>query len=182
MKKKITYHQRLLYTLITGGVFAIILYNMAISNTIDLIIENGALKEQISKNQDAPEQIKKIKKDLKKIEQLVGNNDYVEIDVHQELLQLVTDNVQKKGLILKDFPQPYVTTDEGYVTKTALANVEGDFIDLLKLVYFLEMNYKVGKVVAVDFNTTKELRTRKRKLSSTIYIQNVKAENNEENN
>jgi len=113
---------------------------------------------------------------------LVGNNDYVEVDIHQELLQLVTDNVQKKGLILKDFPQPYVTTDEGYVTKTALATVEGNFIDLLKLVYFLEMNYKVGKVVAVDFKTVKELRTRKRKLSSIIYIQNVKAENDETNN
>jgi hypothetical protein len=89
--------------------------------------------------------------------------------------------VQKNGLILKDFPQPFVGVENGYITKTAQLTVEGDFIPLLKLIYFLETDYSVGKVVAVGFKTSKERRTRKRKLNTTIYLQNVKAETNEEN-
>lgn len=181
MKKKITYQQKLLYVLIGSGFFAILLYQMAISDTVNLMSENSSLKEQISKNQDAPEQIKTIKKKLKKIEQLVGNNVYENVDTHQKLLQLVTEHVQKNNLILKDFPQPYLTTDKGYVTKTAQSTIEGGFVDLLKLVYFLENNYKVGKVVAVDFKTTKQLKTRRRQLNAVIYLQNVKAEKNENN-
>ena len=111
----------------------------------------------------------------------MGNTTAVEMDIHQVLLEAVTGYVQQHGLVLKDFPQPYETADKGYVTKTAKVTVEGDFISLLKLVYFLEQNYKVGKVVALDFEATKELRTRKRKLNTIIYLQNVKAQDHEEN-
>jgi hypothetical protein len=182
MNKKITYKQRLLYALIGGVVFSFIVYNLALADTISLAQKNSDFKEQIAKNQDAPEQIKIAKQKIKRIEQLVGTNkDYGAIDIHQVLLESVTGYVQQNNLILKDFHQPYITTENGYVTKTAQLTVEGDFISLLKLIYFLEKDYSVGKVVAVDFKTHKELRTRKRKLNTTIYLQNVKAESNEEN-
>jgi hypothetical protein len=180
MKKKITYKQRLLYALIGGFIFSIVVYNVALADTITLAQKNSDFKEQIAKNIDAPEQVIITKQKIKRIEQLVGTNkDYGAIDIHQLLLESVTGYVQQNSLILKDFPQPYVVTSDGYVTKTAQLTVEGDFIPLLKLIYFLEKDYSVGKVVAVDFKTFKELRTRKRKLNTTIYLQNVKAESNE---
>lgn len=167
--------------LIAGGIFTIILYNMAISDTIGLAIANSEMEQQVSKNMDAPEQIKKIKQKLNKIEQLVGNKIDENLDVHQLLLESVTGYVQQNNLILKDFPQPYANVDKGYITKTAVVTVEGDFIRLLKLSNYIENNYEGGKIVALDFKATKELRTRKRKLNSTIYLQNVKAEHDEEN-
>lgn len=167
--------------LIAGGIFTIILYNMAISDTIGLAIANSEMEQQVSKNMDAPEQIKKIKQKLNKIEQLVGNKIDENLDVHQLLLESVTGYVQQNNLILKDFPQPYANVDKGYITKTAVVTVEGDFIRLLKLSNYIENNYEGGKIVALDFKATKELRTRKRKLNSTIYLQNVKAENDEKN-
>ncbi|MBL4669093.1 MAG: hypothetical protein JKY30_07495 [Flavobacteriales bacterium] len=182
MKKKITYKQKLLYTLVGSFLSAIVIYNMTLANTIDLAIKNSAFEEQIAKSQNAPEQIQIALQKIKKIEQIVGtNNNYKEIDIHQVLLESVTGYVQQNGIILKDFPQPYITTANGYVTKTAQLTVEADFISLLKLIYFLESDYSVGKVVAVDFKTFKALRSRKRKSNTTIYLQNVKAETNEEN-
>ena len=181
MKKQLTYKKRLLYVLITGGIFTIILYNIAISDTIDLAIANSEMEQEISKNMDAPEQIKKVKQKLHKIELLVGNKIDKNIDVHQLLLESVTGYVQENNLILKDFPQPYTNSDKGYTTKTAVVTVEGDFIKLLKLSNYIENNYEGGKIVALDFKATKEIRTRKRKLNSTIYLQNVKAENDEKN-
>ncbi len=182
MKKKLTYKQRLLYTLVGAFLFSFVIYNMAIADSIELAFKNSEFREQIAKSQNAPEQIKILTKKIKQIEQLVGTNkDYSSVDIHQELLESVTGYVQKNNLVLKDFPQPYLTTANGYVTKTAQLTVEGGFINLLKLIYFLENNYTVGKVVAVDFKTSKELRTRKRKLNTTIYIQNVKTETHEEN-
>jgi len=181
MKKKITYQQKLLYTLIAGALFSIVIYKLALSKTIHLAIKNNELQQQIALNQDAPKQIEEVSQKIKKIEQLVGDKEGNERDIHQLLLESVTGYVQQNGLILKDFPQPFVISENGYITKTAQLTVEGDFVPLLKLIYFLENNYKVGKVVAVDFKTTKEIRTRKRKLNTTIYLQNVKAENHEKN-
>lgn len=167
--------------LVLGGLFLIVLYNMAISDTIDLAVENSELETQIIQNKDVSAQLIMVKEKLNKIKQVIGNDNYEETDIHQLLLQLITDKIQQNGLILKDFPQPYQLADKGYVTKTAQATIEGDFIQILQLVYFLERNYNVGKVVAVDFKTTKQIRTRKRKLNTIIYLQNVKAEHHEEN-
>ncbi len=158
-----------------------VLYNLSIADTVAFAVENNELEEQILNSQDAPSQLKSIKEKLNKIKQVIGSEEDAEMDIHQMLLQLITDKVQQNNLILKDFPQPYVIADKGYITKTAKATIEGDFIHLLQLLYFLEHNYKGGKVVAVDFKTTKQIRTRKRKLNTIIYLQNVKAENHEEN-
>lgn len=175
MKRKITYKSRLLYLLISGGLFAVILYNMAISDTLTIAFENKQLENQVIENIDAPKEIQSIKQKLAKIEQLVGNKNQEEINVHQLLLESIAQYNQRKALILQDFPQPYVHTNNGYVIKTAKVTVQGDFINLLKLVHFLEQNYNIGKVVAVDFEATKPLHTKKRELHSTIYIQDIKA-------
>ena len=170
-----------MYLFILSGMFAIVLYQIALVDTIDLMSENSQFEADISKNKDAPLQIKTLKLKAEKIKQLIGNNDYDGLDMHQELLISITEYIQTHGIVLKDFPQPYVSTDKGYLTKTAKVTVEGDFISVLKLIYFLEHNYHVGKVVAVDFKATKQLRTRKRKLNTTIYLQNVKTVNHEKN-
>ncbi len=181
MIKKLTYYQRLRFMLIIASLFSIILYQLAVSDTIDLIIENGNMEEQVSNNQNAPEQIASIKNQLAKIDQLIGNQATEELDVHQLLLESVTGYVQENNLILKDFPQPYSMLDNGYITKTAVVTVEGDFIRLLKLSNYIETVYQAAKIVAIDFKATKELRTRTRKLNSTIYLQHVKTEENDEN-
>lgn len=155
---------------------------MTLSDTINLAIENSELEQQISDNLDAPKQIQTIQQKLQTIEQLIGNDTYQEIDIHQTLLEAITGFVQKNELVLQDFPQPFVSIDNGYITKTAKVTVQGDFIPLLKLLYFLEHKYQVGKVVAVDYKATNDLRTRNKELNSIIYLQNVKAENNEEKN
>ena len=182
MKNKLTYKQHLIYTLIIGGIFSIILYNVAISDTVSLYLENNEMELRVSNNLDAPLQINTAKQKLKKIEQLVGNEVTANVDIHQLLLSSVSGYAQEHHLMLKDFPHPYSIADKGYITKTAIVTVEGDFINSLKMCHYIEQNYQGGKIVAVDFKATKELRTRKRKLNSTVYLQNVKTETNEESN
>ena len=109
MKKKLTYKQRLLYILIGGGVFSFVIYNMALSNTIDIAIKNSEYREQIAKSKNAPEQIKILTQKIKRIEQLVGTNkDYTAVDIHQVLLESVTGYVQKNELILCRFSNQHL--------------------------------------------------------------------------
>lgn len=181
MKRNITYHQRLILTFVGGFFFLILIYNLSISDTLVLRTENNSMELQIETNQDAPEQIQFLKQKIGKLEQLIGSEISKDIDIHQLLLEMVTGYCQKNNIILKEFPQPFETEKNGYLTKTAKVVVEGDFVYLLKLVYHIEKNYKVGKVVSVDFKAEKELKTKIRKLQSTIYIQNIKAVTHENN-
>lgn len=131
MIKKITYHQRLLWVLIGGAVFAILLFQFSISDTIELLNENGQLTEEIAKSKNAPQEIKSIKTRLQEIEQHIGKEIKTDVDIHQELLQVVTAYCQNNNIILKEFPLPYSMEEKGYLTKTAMIKAEGNFIDLL---------------------------------------------------
>ena len=175
MKGKLTYKKKLLFALIGSGLFAICLYKISIADTIALSSENSMFEEQIESSQDAPEQIQHLRAKLRRVESLVGEDQMMSGDMHQVLLDMVTDRCKQKGIILKEFPQTMVSENNGYQTKTARVVVEGDFIELLKLVHYLETNYRIGKIVSVSFETYKEKRTRRRKLMVSIYIQNVKS-------
>lgn len=182
MKKRISYKNRLLYSLILGGVFAFVMYQLVLSDTFVLAARVGDMQDEVANNIDAPVEIQELKIKLAKIEQLIGDSTHTSgEDIHQLLLESVTNYCQQNGIILNDFPKPFEKAENGYITHTAKVTVEGDFITLLKLVYFLEKKYEVGKVVAVDFEANKNLRTRKRELQSIIYLQNVKPETDEEN-
>jgi hypothetical protein len=171
-----------MYALILGGIFGIIMYQLVLSDTVELSSRVNDMQQEVMGNIDAPVEIQELKTKLMKIEQLIGDSTQTsEEDVHQLLLESVTHYCQQKGIILNDFPKPFEKSENGFTTHTAKVTVEGDFINLLKLVYYLEKNYQVGKVVAVDFEATKNLRTRKRELHSTIYLQNVKSTPHEEN-
>lgn len=162
-----------------GFVFLMIVYNVSISDTVELSSENNSIELQITNSHDAPEQIKEMKQRIGMMEQLIGTKVEGNIDMHQLLLDMVTQYCQKNQLILKEFPLPFETEKNGYLTKTAKVVVEGDFIALLKLVYHIEQKYKVGKIASVDFKAEKELKTRKRKLQTTLYIQHIKSKENE---
>ncbi|MCB0401209.1 MAG: hypothetical protein KDD41_03940 [Flavobacteriales bacterium] len=179
--KRLTYQKRFKLILALAGIFALVIYQLSISDTLELLHKKNELREEVSNTTNAPEEIIAMKAKLKHIEQLVGNETETDIDIHQLLLESVTDFGQKNQVILKEFPQPYTTSNNGYETQTSLVTVEGRFIPLLKLSNHIETSYAGGKIVALDFKAIRELRTRKRKLISTIYIQHVKAEHHENN-
>jgi len=89
---------------------------------------------------------------------------------------MVTSYCKDKPLLLKEFPKTVLKETDGFLVELNYFTVEGDFKNLLNLVYTLEQKVKVGKVASVNFMIKENIKTKRNELTATIYIQNLKQE------
>ncbi|WP_205511081.1 hypothetical protein [Longitalea arenae] len=95
------------------------------------------------------------------------------LDNAKNLLSIVGNYCNSHNLILKDYvPYPVSPTDTLPVL-TRYVNVEGAYLDCLKLVYELETRWKAGRVSAVQFKSYTDVNKGETHLNCIIYIQNL---------
>jgi len=132
------------------------------------------MEQQLTLAENAPQKIAEIKNRISEIETRIGSNQSKEVDFQDMLLEKVSSYCKTNGLVLKEFPQTHCFSQQDYLIETNTIIVEGDFIKLLKLVYGLENDFEIGKVVSVKFLTNEDFRSKRLYLSAVIYYQNIK--------
>ena len=174
MLKQLTYRNR---NIVLAGVtllFTILAYQLSIKEAIE---RKQAYEEAISQSAKlagAPQQMEELRKKIMTLDQSLGNLNGDTTDLPQLILEKVSTYCKKNGTELKKFPGVSRTDEQNYQLETTQFVVKGNFIDLLKLVYGFEQEYNLGKLVSVEFNIQKELRSRKQYLVATLFVQNIK--------
>jgi hypothetical protein len=93
------------------------------------------------------------------------------------LLNFISTNLIY-GANLINFLPLHVYTRQPYLIETRIAIFEGNFSSLLTVLYTLEKNYSSGKVVSVKFETETNLKTQKKRLLMSLYIQSISNDKN----
>ena len=88
-------------------------------------------------------------------------------------MDAVSTFCQKNNLILKEFPKTSHEEQQDFTMETNVVVVEGNYKDLVRLVYELENINKAGKVISVSFNSSIDNKLKKVILSATLYLQNI---------
>lgn len=174
MFNQLTYRNK--NRLLGGGivVFCILIYQLSISEAIEQKRAYENALQQAQQMANAPQEIASLQKELALLDQSLGSINGDTADIPQLILERVSSYCKKKGTELKLFPGVTTIQEQNYNVETTKFVVEGNFIDLLHLVYAFEQHYNLGKVVAVEFNLETELRTRRDHLEATLFIQNIK--------
>lgn len=152
---------------------------MSIRKTFGLKSQCNDFEEQLISASDAPNKITQLENKLNSINKTIGTNITSDLDFQELLLEKVSNYCNDNKLILKELPQTHIYKNRDYNIETNMVVVEGSFIKLLKLVYMLEQEFKLGKVISVKFESEKDLITKKIRLSASIYFQNIKNNINE---
>lgn len=176
MFKGLTYKKRVQYLLIGILVFSWLAYQMSFKKTLALKTEIGNLELQVEKVSNAPSEIQSLQLELNKIDARIGSFMSQGMEFQDVLLDKITGYCKENNLVLKEFPKAHQYRQQDYLVQTNAIVVEGGFIKLLQLVFELERQFEIGKVVSVKFITREDFRTRKLFLGATIYYQNVKME------
>lgn len=159
-------------------IFLLICYFLSIKKTVRLKSQCSDFREKLTFAEDAPVQILALEKRLAEIENLIGTN-IREFDFQELLYEKVSNYCQEDGLILAGFPRTHSYREQEYEVETNIVIVEGMYLKLLKLLYTLEQKDRLGKVVSVKFATETDYRTRKTRLNTSIYFQNIKSNKDE---
>ncbi len=170
---RITYRSRTVALLILIFIFGLLIYFIAIKQTLILNRQVQDIKIKIETARLAPALMNELKLELETLENTFM---YVETETefNKELLSLIGLKSADLNLRLMDFKQPNVVRDDKLMISTYNINVEGNFKDIVHLIYDLENELKMGQIASVRFGLWKDLRTKKQHLSANIYFQTFK--------
>ena len=181
MLNNYTYKQKNIALIGVAFLFALISYFGAIKNTVSLINSCSELEDKLIQIKDAPKELALIERQLKEFEILFGKVDTNQINYQPYLLETISNYCNSNDLILKEFPKPLIYAEQDFIIETNKIILEGEFIELLKLIYLIEQTKKLGNISNLHFQTfTRTIDNVKQTyLSSTFYLQHIIPQKNE---
>jgi len=176
MKIKYTYKQKV-YLLISGSVlFLFLCYQLAFKKTI---IEYDTLKinrQQFSLIEAAPLKFKELQQKVTDLERITNSRTTANNNYQVQLLEISTASIAESETRIVEFPRISTFSDKDLITKTQEIAFQGGFIDLLKLLFELGKDSRVGNICCVDFYTQKEPRSGIQTLKMKIFFQTINEE------
>ncbi|HHC80299.1 MAG TPA: hypothetical protein ENK46_10490 [Flavobacteriia bacterium] len=149
-------------------------YQFSFSKTV-------ALKKQYAKLKKEKELFTNISQKLEKLR--VQNVYYdsilkskkisTESSSQNNLLSTITSFADTTNIKISAFNNPHVFKKDNAVFTTFSFTVKGSFSKITRLIYQLEQNYKLGKVISVSFKKKKDFRRNTVFLECTIWLQLV---------
>jgi hypothetical protein len=173
MWKKLTYKQRY-YLLIAGLViFFYLCYKMAIKETFIVRKECRQTEERLRQVKTAPQQILELEKKIAKIDRSIRSDSIQDSNFHEMLLARISEYCTKNNIGIVEYPPLHSFSWNEITLETNAVIVQGNFIELLKMIYFIEQKAGIGRVSGVDFYTYYERSRRRTYLRMKLYIQYI---------
>lgn len=169
-----SYRKKNQYLLIGAILFLFIAWFVAGNKTYSLYSQNKTLSFNIQKGEDAPKTIGQLERKLNFFNSRLATFLSDSSKDENYMLEVVGNFCKKNRIVLKEFP-PVSSQDEGdFIILTNKIIAEGNYKDLLRLVYELEQKSQVGRVTSVDFSSCMDNKRKKTVLAVSIYLQNIK--------
>lgn len=175
--KNLSYYKKNRGLLIMLLLMLLIAYFAAIRNTVNSYQRNQELRANFEKGKNAPPKINRLEKKLNKINSMLDKYLLDSLNNQEYVMGIISDFCKDHHLTLQKFEDARVHEQEDMLVYTNKLIAEGNFINLVKLVYFLEMENRAGRVTSVNFHISEDMRTRKELLYCNIYLQSLKMKN-----
>lgn len=179
MFESITYKRKNQLLIGISILLFIIIYFLSIKKTIIAYNEYDKNIELLKMASNAPLLEVQLQKELDAINNKLGSQNQDGEKYSDKLIELITSYCQLNNAILKEFPETELAQKDDLLIETNRFTLAGDYVTLLKFVYLLEQKHKIGKVTSVNYLSKKDFRSNSNILTATIYLQNIKKQNNE---
>lgn len=169
----LTYQRKFL--LLSMGLIALVFlaYYLSISRTIEQLSLHRELSQKVTQVQDVGRDLSKLRAQRSDLPEHVEEGQVVLGDFNHQLLHKVGHFCEKNDLLLADFAEPIIGVEKGYEVETGILTIGGDYKKLLQLVSLLQRDFKMGRVVSVDFVKEKNYRKNMEELFVKVYVQKI---------
>ena len=142
--------------------------------TTTLISDYYHLKTSLTESDYSLSSIDQLKAELNSYNQKLGYTNNSDTSNQSRLLNFISEYTTTHKSRISFLPKSKIQSNNGYEIETNIMQLEGDFKDILKLVYAIEREQKLAKVVSLNFEVKEDWVDKTRKLTATAYFQNIK--------
>ena len=165
------YQKKFWVTVLISVILIFIAYKGAFVKTLSIYQQVRNLTKSINSSAQISSKKKDLQIEIEHINSLLGihENKLPTDDIFKELTTICQEYDDAKIVNVPDIHQ---TIANSYKITTMFAELEGGFSSLLKIVWILEQNKKIGRLVSVNFKKGIDYKQKKEFLSLTILLQN----------
>lgn len=163
------YKQKYQLNLAAIAVFFMLAYWLAFSKTWNSYRSVIKLEQQSSSAGQAWQEIESYQHQLSALDGRQNNQSFTQ----NGLFQKVTAFCQEHRLAIQEMPESFIYEQQDLTILHNPIKVEGNFIPMVKLLYLLEKEEQLGRVVSAEFKLGKNYQSRKQELTAKIHLQNI---------
>jgi hypothetical protein len=155
-------------------ILLIICYNIAFKSTLQSARNCSAMQEKARLASDMPKNEANLRNQLSMLNKKYFNGNRGLNDAHEVILEKLSKLSSEYSTTVVGYPERHLVEASFIQAETHMAILKGGFINLLKVLYQLEVNERVGRLASAGFYTETDFKTKVTNLYLRIYIQNFR--------
>lgn len=149
-------------------------YYAAIDKTLILREESVRLTNQSEQYNNIPKKLNLLLQKNKHYDSVLNGMDFNDTSIQNNLIRTINQTAKGNDVKVMDFNQPHEYKIGETTAYTYSFDLNGDFVDILKVIYKIEEKGSFGNIVHLDFEKTRDYKTNRSSLNATALIQQVK--------
>ena len=158
-----------------AGLILLMLTYGNVKDTYAKVSEYYLLKGSLSDNDYAYRSVEQLQIELDSYNKQLGYTTNIEASNQSRLLNYISEYCKAHKAHISLLPQNHNENKNGYEVETNIVQFEGDYKEILQLIYDIEQQQKISKVVSANFEVKEDWAAKVKKLYATVYFQNIKA-------
>ncbi|GAB4160300.1 MAG: general secretion pathway protein [Winogradskyella sp.] len=147
-----------------------ICYILAVSKTLEQKELYNNLSKEVILSKNAPKQLSLLKQKEVYYDSLLTKYQLDGSSIQNNLLKVINSYAESNNLKVVSFLEPHVIAQNDLTIKTYDFTVEGNYNDIIKLIYQLEQQTKFGEIVNIHFEKKKNFRTGRYYLRARVLL------------
>ncbi|WP_437368371.1 hypothetical protein [Maribacter litoralis] len=156
------------------GVLLIASYHLAIKKTFQSRTELKALENESKIYYNIPNKLNLLSQKNNYFDSILAKMDFNDTSIQNNLIRTINQESNKYNIKVMDFNQPHIFPNSSSTEYTYNFNLEGDFTDILKVLYGLEIKGNFGDIIHLNFEKKKDYKTSKNHLTVNVLLQQLK--------
>lgn len=170
-----------------GYRFKLILYGLAglilafltyrnLNDAYQAIQDYYNLKKSAADNQYANRNAAQLQSELEGYNHQIGYTTNSDTSNQSRLLAYISEFASQHNTHINLLPKSLSSSENGYEVETNVVQLDGDFKEMLQLLYDIEQKKRLSKVVSVNFELKEDWITKSHRLLATVYFQNIRTQ------
>ena len=151
----------------------VICYKLAIARTLDYRANYKNLQKEAILFENTPKQLSVLRQKETYLDSILKTYRLGDTSIQNSLLTTINTMADTTGVKVVSFNEPHLVQQGELSVKTYGFTLEGNYVDIVNIIYELEQKHRFGEIINLHFDKLKDYRRNKDYLQATVLLKSL---------
>jgi hypothetical protein len=170
MQNSFTYKQKFFGMVIGFVILLLASYKKTYKHVFEAKSQLSLVNEKLQNGDNSYNEVFFLKNEIKSLDNIIGGQTKNPNEVQEMILDFISES--SKDINISSIQDTHILNDSEFRIYTNVLTIEGSYFDLVPMLYNIEQEFMVSKVVSAKFFSIKNYRTNSKRLYLELIFQN----------